>query len=351
VSGIEYFQMSTPTLADRRTAVSDRRVPVRKSSAYVKLAVGGALALAAAALVNRQLAKRAELNHPPAGHFLEIDGVRLHYVERGSGPALLLLHGNGTMVDDFESSGLLDLAAREYRVVAFDRPGFGHSSRPSTVVWTPEAQAEIIHKAMERLGLSHAVVLGHSWGASVAIALALEFPKVVGALVLASGYYYPSARLDALMMSPPAVPGVGAVLSHTLAPMIGRLTWPLLTKQLFGPEGVPAKFAAFPKEMALRPSQIRASAGEAALMVPDAILFRKQYGRLKMPVAIIAGTGDRVVDIEEQSARLHREIPQSRFYRIEGSGHMVHQSATEAVMSAINDAAVALKVCPQPSTP
>jgi pimeloyl-ACP methyl ester carboxylesterase len=158
-------------------------------------------------------------------------------------------------------------------------------------------------------------------------------------LVLAFGYYYPSARLDAVMMSPPALPVVGAILSQTLSPMIGRMAWPLLTKLLFGPARTPAKFDAFPKEMALRPSQIRASAGEAALMVPDAILSRGEYGKLKMPVAIIAGTGDRVVGIEEQSARLHCAIAQSRFYRVEGSGHMVHQSATAEVMSAINDAA------------
>src|SRR6478609_6097566 len=129
--------------------------------------------LAACALVNRRLASNAERDNPARGRFMEVDGVRLHYVDRGHGDVLLLLHGNGSMIEDFESSGLLGMAAERYRVVAFDRPGFGHSERPRGTVWTPEEQAELINRALVRMGVSRAVVLGHSRGASVAAALAL----------------------------------------------------------------------------------------------------------------------------------------------------------------------------------
>jgi alpha/beta hydrolase fold len=100
------------------------------------------VALAALAILNRVLAKTAERRNPPKGRFITVDGVRLHYVERGRGSPLVLLHGNGSMIQDFESSGLVDLAAKTYRVIAFDRPGFGYSDRPRTTVWTPEAQAD-----------------------------------------------------------------------------------------------------------------------------------------------------------------------------------------------------------------
>jgi pimeloyl-ACP methyl ester carboxylesterase len=93
--------------------------------------------------------------------------VRLHYVERGTGRPLVLFHGNGSMIQDFESSGLIDLAAKSYRVIVFDRPGFGHSSRPRNVVWTPEAQADLFANALERLNVRRAIALGQSWGASV----------------------------------------------------------------------------------------------------------------------------------------------------------------------------------------
>jgi pimeloyl-ACP methyl ester carboxylesterase len=318
-------------------------LPVRGRHARApSFAVASAIAigtLAAMALINRHLAKKAERDNPAAGRFLDVDGVRLHYVERGSGEPLVLLHGNGSMIDDFESSGLIDLAAKNYRVIAFDRPGFGHSDRPRNVVWTPDAQAELIRHALERLNVSNATVLGHSWGASVAVAMALKYPDLVRGLVLASGYYYPTARPDVVAMGAPALPLFGDILSHTLSPLISRAIWPLMMTKIFGPKSVPEKFGAFPKEMALRPSQIRASAAESALMIPDAFKLRNQYSNLKMPVVIIAGEEDRLIDIDTQSARLHSDISQSRFHRIAGNGHMIQQTATDQVLSAIREVA------------
>ena len=183
--------------------------------------------------------------------------MRLHYVDRGTGEALVLLHGNGSMIQDFDSSGLIDLAAKNYRVIVFDRPGFGHSDRPHNVTWTPAAQAELVSKALHRLGISRAVVLGHSWGASVAVALALKYPDLVSGLVLASGYYYPTARADVLALSVPALPWAGDVIRHTVSPIASRIIWPVLMSKIFGPPTMPKKFGAFPKEMAVRPSQIR----------------------------------------------------------------------------------------------
>lgn len=317
--------------------------PIRRRNtnvpSYVATSAVAVAALAAMALVNRHFAKQAERDNPPAGRFLDVDGVRLHYVERGSGEPLVLLHGNGSMIEDFESSGLIELAAKNFRVIVFDRPGFGHSDRPRNVVWTPDAQAALIRHALERLNISNAIVLGHSWGASVAVALALNYPDLVRGLVLASGYYYPTARPDVIAMGMPALPLIGDILSNTLSPLISRAIWPLMLAKIFGPRSVPKKFGAFPKEMALRPSQIRASAAEAALMIPDAFRMRKQYAQLKMPVVIIAGVDDRLIDIDTQSARLHSDISQSRFHRIAGNGHMIQQTATDRVMSAIREAA------------
>jgi pimeloyl-ACP methyl ester carboxylesterase len=324
-------------------AISVRRLrsafPVQRRNAkapsYALASAVAIGALAAMALVNRLLAKKAERDNPASGRFLDVNDVRLHYVERGTGEPLVLLHGNGSMIEDFESSGLIDLAAKNYRVIVFDRPGFGHSDRPRNVVWTPDAQAELIKQALTRLDVSNATVLGHSWGASVAVALALKYPDMIRGLVLASGYYYPTARLDVIAMGAPALPLIGDLLSHTLSPLLSRAIWPLMMTKIFGPQSVPKKFEAFPKEMALRPSQIRASAAEAALMVPDAFKFRNRYADLKMPVVIIAGEQDRLIDIDTQSARLHSEIPQSRFHRVAGNGHMIQQTATDQVMSGI----------------
>jgi pimeloyl-ACP methyl ester carboxylesterase len=295
--------------------------------------------LAATAVVNRQLAQKAQRDNPPKGRFIEVDGVRLHYVERGKGRPLVLFHGNGSMIQDFESSGLIDLAAKNYRVIVFDRPGFGHSLRPRNVVWTPEAQADLFKKALDRLSVKQAIVLGHSWGASVAVALAAKHSAMVQALVLASGYYFPTARADVLALSGPAIPGLGVVVSYTISPVVSRLMWPVMLRKIFGPRAVPDKFAGFPKEMAVRPSQIRASAAETALMIPAAFASAKTYTELAMPVIIIAGEDDRLIDIDEQSGRLHDEVRQSKMHRIAGAGHMIQQSATGDLMAAIDEAA------------
>ena len=173
------------------------------------IAAGVVVAAVACALLNRWLAQKAERRNPPLGRFIKVDGVRLHCVERGTGTPLILLHGNGSMIQDFQSSGLIDLAAKKYRVIAFDRPGFGHSDRPRSTIWTPKAQADLIAAALKKMGIPRAVVLGHSWGTLVALALAMKYPQEVQALVLASGYYYPNARADVVILSPPAIPLIG----------------------------------------------------------------------------------------------------------------------------------------------
>jgi len=95
------------------------------------VAAGVVVAAVLSAIVNRWLARKAERRNPPMGRFITIDGVRLHYIERGTGTPLVLLHGNGSMVEDFQSSGLIDLAAKKYRVIAIDRPDLATATGPA----------------------------------------------------------------------------------------------------------------------------------------------------------------------------------------------------------------------------
>ncbi|MGZ8216829.1 alpha/beta fold hydrolase [Methylomagnum sp.] len=299
-----------------------------------------ALALAGSALLVQRRTRQTERANPPEGKFIEVDGVRLHYIERGKGEPLLLLHGNGTMIREMEISGLIDLAADHYRVIAFDRPGYGYSTRPRGRLWTPRAQAKLLYEALRRLGVERPVVVGHSWGTQVALAYALEYPSEVRRLVLLSGYYFPTIRFDVPLLSPPAIPLFGDVLRYTISPWIGRLIWPLMLKRIFGPAPVPPRFAAFPVWMALRPSQLRAAAVEAALMIPDAMALRERYRDLDLPVMIMAGEDDRHVDAHRQSARLHKELPQSDLRLVPGVGHMIHHSVPRQVMEAIDAVAI-----------
>ena len=275
----------------------------------------------------------AERAHRVKGRFLDVDGVRLHYLERGAGPALVMLHGLGSMIDDFVLSGLVSRAADCHRVIVIDRPGYGRSSRPRDRLWHPAAQAALIHEALRRLGVYSPLMFGHSYGATVALAYALAYP--VERLVLASGYYYPTVRLDAPVLVPPGIPLVGDLMRYTVSPILGRLLWPLWLRAIFGPHPVPRRFRPFPAWMALRPSQLRAVGEDAAALLPAVAAMAKAYSGVRVPTVLIAGSDDRYLSTDAHSRRLHGEIPGSRLIVAPGAGHMVHHQATEAVWQAL----------------
>src|SRR5215207_7770034 len=156
-------------------------------------------------------ALQPEQTSRPPGRFVEVDGVRVHYIARGKGRPVVLIHGNGTMAEDFVICGLVDQLAKHYRVIALDRPGFGHTDRPRFRVWTASAQAHLVHRVLERLNVERPVIVGHSWGTLVALALAVGRWRDLRGLVLLSGYYYLTRRADVALSAPLAIPGVGDV--------------------------------------------------------------------------------------------------------------------------------------------
>ncbi len=291
-----------------------------------------------AAFVRRKTTEAVRLN-PPSGRFISVDGVRLHYIERGTGPALVLLHGNVVMSQDFTLSALVDLAAKRYRVIIFDRPGFGYSTRPRDRVWTPAQQAGLLHNALLQMGVERPYVLGHSWGAFVALELALRYPESIAGVALASGYYYPTVRLDTIPPTILSIPGVGDLMGHTFSPAMMRAMWPSMLRRLFEPAEISSRYDGFPIWLALRPAQLRAVAEEGSLMVPSAFAFRNRLQSLSVPTMIIAGAGDTIVDTEKESVRLHHEVSGSQLRIIKGAGHMVHHSAPQEVMDAIDELA------------
>ena len=292
----------------------------------------------AAALVN---AKTSRIEHvfPPSGRFIEVDDVRLHYLDQGDGPPLVLLHGLGSMVEDFRLSGLIDQAAQRYRVIAFDRPGYGYSTRPRNIRWGPVAQAHLLRKALHKLNVNRPVILGHSWGCLVASAFALEFPGAARSLVLESGLYFPTLRLDAPMLAPPAIPLLGTLLRRTLSPLVGRALWPMGLKLLFAPDRVPAYFARFPAWMTLRPETLRAIAEESVYTLPATLRLAPRLRQLTLPIAIVAGTRDRYVSASGHSGRLQSMLPSAKLFLSQQSGHMVHHSDLPLVLRALDVAA------------
>jgi pimeloyl-ACP methyl ester carboxylesterase len=281
----------------------------------------------------------AERKNPPTGKFIECDGVRLHYREWGdpASPCVVLLHGNGAMIQDFAGSGLVDILAERNRVLCFDRPGYGHSQRPRLRLWTPFAQAALFVKALERLGVRAPVVLGHSWGTLVAVALALRGGYPIRGLVLASGYYFPTPRWDFWLLSGPAIPIIGDVLRYTIAPIFSLAILPALLRKIFAPHPVSQKFKrAVPISLALRPGQLRAAAEESAFLIPAASQFQFRYYQITQPVRLFHGDSDHLIE-QEQSRRLQQALPTAVYHGVQGAGHMVHYADPDALARAVND--------------
>ena len=312
-----------------------------------------AAALAGLGVINFFAARRAERRHPPRGKFVTVDGVRVHY--RDEGPAdrrdaklpIVLIHGNGASAEEQMSSGLVALLARERRVIAFDRPGAGYSARPAGRRWTASAQAALLGQALREIEIDRAVLVGHSWGTLVALAIALDHPDAAAALVLIAGPVMPVRRRDVETARWIAVPLLGALLAHTIVPFLARLGAPWLRRRIFSPQPVPRRFDRdYPRALQFRVSQLSAIAWDTIEMIPSAAALSSRYRDLAMPVTIIAGTDDEMVPSDRHSGALHRMLPGSTYRVIPGAGHMVHHVATEEVAALI--LATARSVCDTP---
>jgi len=301
-------------------------------------AVAIGLAAMGSALFVEHRSREAERRHQAPHHHIYIEGTRLHYRLEGEGPPVLLVHGNVVHGADFDASGLVERLAREYQVLVIDRPGFGHSDRPRGRVWTPAVQARLLRQAAAALGVERPVVVGHSLGAQVALAMALQDPLRTAGLVLVSGYYWPGLRLDRWMAAPLAVPVLGDLLRYTTAAWTARATLDLQVRAMFAPAPVPADFfKLLPRELLLRPLQQRAAAEDASHLVKQARMLQKRYASLRLPTTVVAGAHDRIVS-PEQSLRLHACLPQARLRMLEGVGHMTHYQAQEQIAAGIKQA-------------
>lgn len=299
------------------------------------LAGMAALGLASAALV-QYLARRAVSQRKLIGELRHVGGRSVQIVDRGSGPCVVVLHGNGSMLEDLSSSGLIDQLAEKHRVIALDRPGFGGTTRDAGGVWTPKREADALAGILDGLGVDRHVVVAHSWGTLVALAHALRQPASVDGLVLLSGYYFPTTRLDTVMQTPASLPLIGNLLRHTLLPLIARLAAPMAFRKLFKPLPVPQRFLEeYSVGMATRPSQLKSTADDTVSMPGAAGALSPHYGEVTIPVHIICGAEDAIVSTPGQSVRLHEALPSSSIEVLEGVGHMTHHARPDLVIRAI----------------
>ena len=279
-----------------------------------------------------------ERDYPPNGRFVSAGGLRLHVVDRGSGPAVVLLHGLRGSTRDFEHS-ILDALAARYRAIAVDRPGYGYSERPPGATGdSPLVQAELLHDALRQLGVQRPVVVGHSMAAAVALAYAVKFPSDTGAVVTLCGHVLPFDGFGGGPLAALAItPLLGRALTATLLAPLGRLVAPALLRYVFRPQHAPAEYARAATRLALRPAAFIASSEDRRSMDGGLRQIYEEFPGLRAPLVIVTGRADHVLSPAE-SLSLHRLVPGSELIVLPSSGHMPHFADPEAVIAAIDRA-------------
>ena len=261
----------------------------------------------------------------------------MHYVRRGDGPPLVYVHGAKGSVYDFTLS-IGDRLSRRYEAVAMDRPGSGFSTRPAGGDNSPQAQAAVLRAAALQLGLERPILLGHSFGAAVALAWALAAPEDVGAVITLGGYVLPLGGpppwVVALLRSPATLRAVGALgRSRPGRPLVESAV-----KRAFFPGAPPPEYLRIAPALALQPGNLL-SDGEDRKAAEDGLAaLRPLYPGLLVPLVIVVGEQDRMVP-PALSERLHALVPGSELVRVPGAGHMPQFTAPDAVVAAVDRAA------------
>lgn len=263
-------------------------------------------------------------------------GRSLHAVQRGAGKDMLLVHGAMTTHHDW-IEGPADSLAEGARVTAIDRPGHGLSRRPR-FVGTPRDQAGQIASGLDRLDVGPAIVIGHSFGALVALALAERFPERVAGLVLVSPLIFPEPRLlEHGLIAPRSLPVIGPLLSRaSRSSGLDRAAIEWIQAVMFSPAPVPGRWKrSFPFDQVLDPDVLVHEGEDSASVLPLSPAAMIDLRRIAMPVHVLTGTQDRVVEQERQGKALARLLPDGRLTEVEGAGHMLHHSHPDPLLRAV----------------
>lgn len=286
-----------------------------------------------------------ERRHPPAGSHASVNGTRLHYVHvagpvRPDLPPVVFIHGASANLKD-QMTPLRPRLEGRAELLFVDRPGHGWSERGGPGNDTPSGQAATIAGLMDRLGLSKAILVGHSFGAAVAAALALDHPERVGGLVLLSAATHPwPGGGTSWYYSLAARPVLGRLFAGTLANPGGRLRIDAASECVFAPNPMPAGYverASIP--LVLRPRTFRANAIDVEGLFRHVSATAPRYGQIAVPAIVVTGDSDTVVYEEIHSVGLARDIRGAELVWVRNLGHKPDWIAPDLVAAAIEKAA------------
>lgn len=305
--------------------------------------IGALSGLTTAAVVTKLLTRprdvdweknRAIVFH--AGHscFADVDGVRVHYQEAGprDGPPMILIHGfaSSTLV---WSKVFLEFAAKGFRVIAPDLLGYGYSAKPRDFDYTIGAQARMIDRLLEKLGLQQAIFVGSSYGGAIAASIALDYPERVQRLVLV-GAVTNNEPTKYLLMRLFGSPLIGDILSPLL--LGSRLLLKRRMKRVYDRHS----WVLDDQRIEARHQPLRTAAAHRAIIRTvrrwDADRIQREAHLITQPTLLLWGDNDAEVPLRF-GEQLRDAIKDARLIVFRDCGHLPHEEVPQAFTELVSD--------------
>ena len=278
---------------------------------------------------------RSAAAYPPIGRIRRVNGLNVHATDTGKGgPPVVLIHGASANLRDWSYSLIRPLSARR-RVIAMDRPGLGYSERGDGD-WSPMRQAAQMRDAVRAMGVRRPILVGHSFGAAVALAWAQQAPGDVRGVVAVAGATMPFGAGVRILSSI----GIGrAGVEHyteRLASRIKRGEIGSFMDRIFAPLPPPRRYVRYVGvPLAATPEALRATRQDLGGLSAYLSDLAKGYVGLRTPVEILHGEADRLCDVDRHARGLARALPQARLTLFPKVGHMAHHARPGALEAAI----------------
>ncbi|HTA57838.1 MAG TPA: alpha/beta hydrolase [Candidatus Baltobacteraceae bacterium] len=284
-------------------------------------------------------ARRVEQALPPRGQFIEVSGARIHYLDKGTGPPIVIVHGLGGQMGNF-TYALLERLTDEFRVILMDRPGSGYSRRAPGATGRLTEQAAIVAEFIRKLGLQRPLLVGHSLGGAIALEVALDRPEVVKGLALVAPLTHVPKQVPAPFRALDIKSNfVRWLVAWTVATPIGIRRGKAILDAIFSPDIAPADFPIRGGGiLGLRPRSFYNTSLEMRAVNLDLWAMAARYASLRVPVRILYGKNDQVLSPQLNGEALQAKTPMVSLELVAG-GHMLPISAPDLTANFIKAAA------------
>ena len=278
----------------------------------------------------------AEKNLSKTGQVLNINGFNTHgYIEGDGAQDIVFIHGAHINLRDWVFANR-PLSILDSRSIYIDRPGFGYSERDDTE-WNAERQADQARAYLKKITGKNPILVGHSWGAIVAMTWAAKYPDEVKGIISIGGLNMPFYGVSKIVNDIGVINLVYELYFSNVARKVDRGSIKKFASRMFRPQDIPAGYLDYiGSDLSRRLSTMKANKSD--LSVTSNALDRNfaLYNNMEMPVEIIHGEKDFLLPIKNHAVAFNKVMPNSRLHILPKVGHMAHHFASKEISDSIS---------------